>query len=51
MTIGDKWATGITIASGLAIAYLLEMHKEGIQIIPKNITEELRNFDTKEMSK
>jgi len=33
MTIGDKISTGITIASGLAIAYVLEMHKEGKQVI------------------
>ena len=45
MTAGDKWSTGITIASGLAIAYVLEMHKEGIEIIPKSFAEELKKFD------
>jgi hypothetical protein len=49
MTIGDKWATGITIASGLAIAYVLEMHKEGIELIPKSLVEELKNFDFEKM--
>ena len=51
MTIGDEWATGITIVSGLAIAYVLEMHKEGIELIPKNVAEELKNFDSKEMTR
>jgi hypothetical protein len=51
MTIGDKWATGITISSGIAIAYVLEMHKEGIDLNPKNLAEELKNYDTEEMSR
>lgn len=51
MTVGDKWATGITIASGVTIAYVLEMHKEGKEIIPKEIAQDLRNFDAKDISR
>ena len=46
MTIGDRWATGIIIGSGLGIAYVLEMHKEGIELIPKNLAEDLKKFDS-----
>ena len=46
MTIGDKISTGITIASGLAIAYVLEMHKEGKEVIP---LDELKKFNGKQM--
>lgn len=49
MTTGDKWSTGITIVSGIAIAYVLEMHREGVDLIPKSVFEELRKFDTQHL--
>jgi hypothetical protein len=49
MTKGDMFATGITIASGLAIAYVLQMHKEGQEVIPSSVIQELKKFDCEEM--
>ena len=46
MTIGDEISTGITIASGLGIAYVLEMHKQGKEIIS---TEDLEKLNAKKM--
>jgi hypothetical protein len=51
MTVGDKWETGIIIASGLSIAYVLEMHKEGVELITNKMAEDLKNFDGQEMSR
>ena len=42
MTLGDKISTGVTIASGIAIAYVLEMHKGGKQVID---IEKLQQFE------
>ena len=44
MTIGDEVSTGIIIASGLGIAYVLEQHKEGKEIIS---LEQLKKLDGK----
>lgn len=46
MTIGDKISAGITIASGLGIAYALQMHKEGKQILS---TEQLEKLNGKKL--
>ena len=46
MTIGDEVSTGIIIASGLGIAYVLEQHKEGIEVIS---LEQLKKFNGKKM--
>lgn len=46
MTIGDEISTGITIASGLGIAYVLEMHKQGKEIIS---TEDLEKLNAKKI--
>lgn len=44
MTIGDEVSTGIIIASSLGIAYVVEQHKEGKEIIS---LEQLKKFDGK----
>ena len=46
MTIGDEVSTGIIIASGLGIAYVLEQHKEGKEIIS---LEQLKKLDGKKL--
>jgi hypothetical protein len=49
MTLGDKWATAITLSCGIAISYVLQMHNEGREIVPRSIFSEFQKFNAIDM--